>query len=271
MNNHIGFIGGGNMAQAIIAGLLNNSREGIKISAADPSSTCREALIKKGVSAYAENDPVMANADLIVLAVKPQVLTALLATLRPLVRPKHVFVSIAAGTSLATLRHGLGDTPQPIVRVMPNTPALIGLGMAVMVSDRPMENSIQTEVTELFEACGRTLWISSEETIDAVTAVSGSGPAYFFLMIESMVATAIKLGLSVEDARLLVAQTAKGAAAMVEESDVGPDVLRQRVTSPGGTTEAALEIFESAGFAGLIDRALIAARERAVQLSKELC
>ena len=152
---------------------------------------------------------------------------------------------------------------------MPNTPALIGEGMSALASDSELDDDIKTAVQTIFNACGQALWVPHEEAIDAVTAVSGSGPAYFFLMIENLINTGTRLGLSPDVARALVIQTAKGAASMVELSDVGPDVLRQRVTSPGGTTEAALNVLNEGDFADLVDRALIAARNRAGELSKD--
>jgi pyrroline-5-carboxylate reductase len=152
---------------------------------------------------------------------------------------------------------------------MPNTPALIGEGMSALASDTTLDDETKMAVQRIFESCGQALWVPSEDVIDTVTALSGSGPAYFFSMIENLINTGIRLGLSPDVAQKLVVQTAKGAAHMVEFSDVGPDILRQRVTSPGGTTEAALTVFNEGDFADLIDRALIAARDRAGELSKD--
>lgn len=269
MNSCIGFIGGGNMAQAIITGLIAAGTNPSDIWVSDPNPDCRNALAALGVATSADAAALMAQADLIVLAVKPQIMRTVATTLAPMVRESQVFCSIAAGVSISSLKTHLALTHQPMVRVMPNTPALLGLGMSALVSNDNLTVEVKDAVTRLFEACGEALWVEHEDDIDAVTAVSGSGPAYFFLLIEHMVRSATRLGLKPETAQQLVQQTAKGAAAMVEQSDVGPEILRQRVTSPGGTTEAALSVFQEGDFADLVDRALIAARDRATALSKD--
>jgi len=269
MKHIIGFIGGGNMAQAVIVGLLKSGRAAHEILVSDPNPDCRTTLKNMGIQAFQESESVMAKADFIVLAVKPQMMGTVLTTLTGLLRDSQVIISIAAGITINGIRHQLNEAQNPIVRVMPNTPALIGQGMSAMTSDSILNDSIKDAVQSIFESCGRALWVPSEEAIDAVTAVSGSGPAYFFLMIENLINSGIRLGLTPDVARELVIQTAKGAAGMVELSDVGPDVLRQRVTSPGGTTQAALEVFQEGDFADLLDRALIAARDRAGELSKD--
>ena len=269
MNHQIGLIGGGNMAQAIIAGLLKSGRSSSDILVSDPNQDCRKTLAEMGITSFANSAPVMAQADIIVLAVKPQIMDSVLTTLADSLRVTQVIISIAAGITIHTIRRQLNDAQNPVVRVMPNTPALIGEGMSALASDHALSDDIKIVVQEIFDACGQALWVPSEDAIDAVTAVSGSGPAYFFLMIENLINTGSRLGLSPEIARALVIQTAKGAAGMVEASDVGPSVLRERVTSPGGTTEAALNVFNEGDFADLVDRALIAARDRAGELSKD--
>ena len=269
MNHQIGLIGGGNMAQAIIAGLLKSGRSSSDILVSDPNQDCRKTLAEMGITSFADSAPVMAQADIIVLAVKPQIMDSVLTTLTDSLRVTQVIISIAAGITIHTIRRQLNDAQNPVVRVMPNTPALIGEGMSALASDHALSDDIKIVVQEIFDACGQALWVPSEDAIDAVTAVSGSGPAYFFLMIENLINTGVRLGLSPEIATALVIQTAKGAAGMVEASDVGPSVLRERVTSPGGTTEAALNVFNEGDFADLVDRALIAARDRAGELSKD--
>ena len=270
MNHQIGLIGGGNMAQAIIAGLLKSGRSSGDILVSDPNQDCRKALAEMGITSFADSSPVMAQTDLIVLAVKPQIIDSVLTNLADSLKATQVIISIAAGVTIHNIRRQLNDTQNPVVRVMPNTPALIGEGMSALASDRALSYEIKTAVQEIFDACGQALWVPSEDAIDAVTAVSGSGPAYFFLMIENLINTGVRLGLSPEVARALVIQTAKGAAGMVKASDVDPSVLRERVTSPGGTTEAALNVFNEGDFADLVDRALIAARNRAGELSKDV-
>jgi pyrroline-5-carboxylate reductase len=269
MNHQIGFIGGGNMAQAIIAGLLKSGRSSSDIIVSDPNPECRKALSTMGITSFQDSTPVMAQAGCIVLAVKPQIMDYVLTRLADSLQETHIIISIAAGITIRGIRRQLNDARNPVVRVMPNTPALIGEGMSALTSDSELDDDIKTAVQTIFDACGQALWVPNEEAIDAVTAVSGSGPAYFFLMIENLINTGIRLGLSPDVARALVIQTAKGAAGMVELSDVGPDILRQRVTSPGGTTEAALNVFNEGDFSDLVDRALIAARDRAGELSKD--
>ncbi len=257
------------MAQAIITGLLKSGRSSSDILVSDPNQDCRKVLATMGITSFADSSSVMAQAHLVVLAVKPQIMDSVLTNLIDSLKATHVIISIAAGITIQNIRHRLNDAQNPVVRVMPNTPALIGEGMSALVSDQLLNEDIKTTVQEIFDTCGHALWVPNEQAIDAVTAVSGSGPAYFFLMIEYLINTGVRLGLSPEVARALVTQTAKGAAGMVERSDVGPDVLRQRVTSPGGTTEAALNVFDEGDFADLIDRALIAARDRAGELSED--
>ena len=269
MNHQIGFIGGGNMAQAIITGLLNSGRSSSDILVSDPNPSCRNALGAMGVSCSEQSGPVIAQADLIVLAVKPQIMDTVLAELSPSIQATQIIISIAAGITIGSIRQQLDNAPNAIVRVMPNTPALIGQGISALASDLPLDGTTKNATQEIFNACGKALWVGSEDMMDAVTAVSGSGPAYFFLMIENLINTGVRLGLAPEVARELVVQTAKGAAGMVEVSNVGPDELRQRVTSPGGTTEAALGVFDDGDFADLVDRALVAARDRAGELSKD--
>ena len=269
MKDQIGFIGGGNMAQAIITGLLNSGRSSSDILVSDPNPVCRNALGAMGVSCSEQSGPVIAQADLIVLAVKPQIMDTVLAELSPSLQATQIIISIAAGITIGSIRQQLDNAPNAIVRVMPNTPALIGQGISALASDLPLDGTTKNAAQEIFNACGKALWVSREDMMDAVTAVSGSGPAYFFLMIENLINTGVRLGLAPEVARELVIQTAKGAAGMVEVSNVGPDELRQRVTSPGGTTEAALGVFDDGDFADLVDRALVAARDRAGELSKD--
>ena len=269
MNHQIGFIGGGNMAQAIVAGLLNGGCSSSNILVSDPNPACRDALSTLGVSCFEQSGPVVAQADLIVLAVKPQIVNTVLAQLSQTLQGTQIIISIAAGITISSIRQQLNNAPNAIVRVMPNTPALIGQGISALASDSPLDGTTKTAVQEIFNSCGKTVWVGGEDTMDTITAVSGSGPAYFFLMIENLINTGVRLGLAPEIARELVVQTAKGAAEMVEFSDVGPDVLRQRVTSPGGTTEAALGVFNDGDFADLVDRALVAARDRAGELSED--
>ncbi len=263
----LGFIGGGNMAKAIIKGLLKQNFASDNLFVVDPNERCQKHFLDLNIFSSGTVDPVVSNVDILILAVKPQILPDVLLSINPFLKPNHVIVSIVAGITIAQVRKYLGDVSNSIIRVMPNTPALVGFGMSVLVSDANLNQLTKDTVTRIFESFGKALWITNEENIDAVTAVSGSGPAYFFLLIESLIKTGKRLGLNEQTCRLLVTQTALGAAHMVETSDVEPDILRQQVTSPGGTTEAALQVFEEEDFSGLIDRALIAAKNRANALS----
>lgn len=269
MTISLGVIGGGNMAQAIIAGVQRTQSDRVNTIVAEPNSETRNTLSNMGIPTVISARDLMPTSDYIMLAVKPQILPAVCHEIAPELRPNQCIISIAAGVTIASIRNALGGASHPIIRVMPNTPALIGQGMSALVSDQALDLEHREAALVVFDACGLTCWLDTEDMIDSVTAVSGSGPAYFFLMIESMVRSAIRLGLPPETAKALVVQTAKGASAMVETSDVGPDVLRQRVTSPGGTTAAALKVFEDDDYGDLIDRAMIAARDRAGALSKD--
>ena len=269
MTISLGVIGGGNMAQAIIAGVQRTAPDLVNAVVAEPNSETRNTLSTMGINTVTSAREVMATNDYIMLAVKPQILPAVCQDIASDLRPNQCIISIAAGITIQSIRSALGDVSNPVIRVMPNTPALVGEGMSALVSDRSLDAQHREAASIIFDACGLTCWLETEDMIDSVTAVSGSGPAYFFLMIESMVRSAIRLGIPPETAKTLVVQTAKGASAMVETSDVGPDVLRQRVTSPGGTTAAALKVFDDDDYGDLIDRAMIAARNRAGALSKD--
>jgi pyrroline-5-carboxylate reductase len=269
MTISLGVIGGGNMAQAIIAGIQRSQSGLVRTMVAEPHPETRTMLSNLGIHTVASASEVMPTSDFLMLAVKPQVMSSVCQDIAADLRSDQRIISIAAGITIASIRRALGDVTNPIIRVMPNTPVCVGEGMSALATDQPIEAADRRVASELFDACGRTVWLDNEDMIDSVTAISGSGPAYFFLMIESMVRSAIRLGVPPETARTLVTQTAKGASAMVETSDVGPDVLRQRVTSPGGTTAAALKVFEDDDYGDLIDRAMIAARNQAGALSKD--
>ena len=257
------------MAQAIIAGLLQSGRSPKEILVSDPNPESHKYLKSQGVRCFETNTPAVEQADVIVIAVKPQVVSEVLADISERLGMQQIIVSIVAGITLKTIRKKLNDSLNPMVRVMPNTPALVGKGMSALVSDTELPQSDRQTVQSIFESCGHALWVPTEDAINAVTAVSGSGPAYFFLLIENLINTGVRLGLDHEVARQLVIQTAVGAAGMVELSDVGPDVLRERVTSPGGTTQAALSVFNKQDFANIVDVALTAAHNRAGELSKD--
>jgi pyrroline-5-carboxylate reductase len=267
-NSIITFIGGGNMASSLIGGLLDTGIASNQIRVADIHSQPLAARFP--VQCYTDNLAAIANVQVIVLAVKPQILpevTKSIATAIP--SPSPLFISIAAGIRLTDLNRWLGEQV-PIVRVMPNTPALVKSSASALVAGQHV-NSEQHELAEnILRAVGLTLWLEDEAQMDAVTALSGSGPAYFFLLMEVLEKAGVKLGLPQECARLLTLQTAFGAAKMALESQEDATTLRARVTSKGGTTEQAINQLQQGGLQALFDQALTAAQQRAISLANQL-
>jgi len=270
----IAFIGGGNMASALIAGLANKLTAGANIHVADPSAEALARLQQQfGVTTAAQADAVAAAADVIVLAVKPQSMRAVAAQLLPLLQaqPAHqpLIVSIAAGIRGADLSRWLGAYGA-IVRCMPNTPALIGMGITGMVATAGVSAAQKQAADDILRAVGPTVWLDDEAQIDAVTAVSGSGPAYVFYFIEAMQQAAQEMGLSAEQGKQLAMATFTGAAQLAQQSDEPVTLLRERVTSKGGTTYAALTSMEAAGVKPAIIRAMKAAAARGKEMGDEL-
>ena len=262
----IAFIGGGNMARSLISGLLSAGTDAQKISVSDPVPAQRELLAELGIRVTGDNAAALADADVVVLAVKPQVLGEVLKDL-PL-GPEQLLVSIAAGVPVRAMSAWTCED-QPIVRCMPNTPALLGAGVTALYAG-PTVSEAGCELAEsILATAGRTLWVDEEAKLDAVTAVSGSGPAYFFYLMESMIEAGIEQGLDAETATELTLETAYGAALMARERTDTPGVLRANVTSPGGTTAAAIAALDAADAAATIRRALAAASERSRTLAKE--
>jgi pyrroline-5-carboxylate reductase len=269
--NKIGFIGGGNMASSLVSGLIASGHPADAIWVSDVNEEALRALADNlGVNTSIDNSAVVTASDVVVLAVKPQTLKGVATALAPIIRQKQVLVvSIAAGINQHSLAAWLGSETA-IVRCMPNTPALVQTG-ATALHANPYVNTKQRDLAEsILRAVGISLWVNDEGELDAVTAVSGSGPAYFFLLMEAMEATAIELGLSPDTARLLVQQTALGAAKIALESSESPAQLRDRVTSPGGTTQKAIQAFEQGGFSQLVAKALHAARDRSIEMSVQM-
>lgn len=267
----IAFIGGGNMARSLIGGLIADGTDCRRITVAEPREDTREALTKEfGVNVTADNAEAAASAGLVILAVKPQVMSQVCHSIAAAVQAgKPLVLSIAAGTRTDALARWLGGEPA-LVRAMPNTPALIGTGAsALFANDRATET--QRELAEsILRAVGTVVWLNDEALMDAVTAVSGSGPAYFFLVIEVLQRAAERQGLPSDVAALLATQTGFGAAKMALESSEDAATLRQRVTSPGGTTEAALSVLEEADLGETFARAVSAATERGRELARML-
>ncbi|MGM0563051.1 MAG: pyrroline-5-carboxylate reductase [Pseudomonadota bacterium] len=271
MTANICFIGGGNMARSLIGGLIANGHPAEAIRAADPNETTRQGLERDfSIATESDNAAAIEGCDAIVLAVKPQMMGEVVQPLaEPLTRSGALLISIAAGLPVAALDRWLG-APSPIVRCMPNTPALLQVGATALYANKQV-SSQQAELAEqILGAAGLTLWVDEEAQLDAVTAVSGSGPAYFFAFIEAMQASAVKLGLSPEQAEQLTRQTALGAARMVCDSGDDAATLRKKVTSKGGTTAAALAAFEAADLNGTVEVAMTAARDRASELAEQL-
>ena len=269
-NQRLAFIGGGNMARSLIGGLVQKGCDPTRIRVSDPSPEQLNRISSRfPVETVSDNLKAATGADVLVFAVKPQMLKAAAVGLADEVRrSRPLVISIAAGVTEPDLKAWLG-TQAAIVRVMPNTPALLGAGAAALWANPAVSTAQKASAQALLEAVGIALWIEDESLMDAVTALSGSGPAYFFLLMELMEAAGIELGLPADAARRLTLQTAYGAARMALESGESPAALRRQVTSPGGTTAAAVGAFEAAGLGAIVTRALTAARDRGRQLSKD--
>ncbi|TDF77687.1 pyrroline-5-carboxylate reductase [Pseudomonas sp. H9] len=264
----IAFIGAGNMASSLIAGLLAQGMEASLIRASCPRSEQRARIrAEHGIKTFADNASAIEGADVVVLAVKPQVMKTVCDALRPHVLPRQLVVSVAAGITCASLAGWLGD--QAIVRCMPNTPVLLRQGASGLYANARVTAGQRADAERLLSSVGMTAWLDQEHQLDAVTAVSGSGPAYFFLLIEAMARSGEKLGLPRQTAMQLSLQTALGAAHMAMHSDIEVAELRRRVTSPGGTTEAAISSFQAGDFATLVERALVAAAQRSGILAEQ--
>ncbi|NIJ89120.1 pyrroline-5-carboxylate reductase [Xanthomonas campestris] len=264
----IAFIGGGNMARSLIAGLIRQGTPAADIRVAEPVADLRAALSRDfGVAVVADAEAAADGAATWVLAVKPQVMPAVCAQLADLAQAQQpLLLSIAAGITATQLQRWSGGDVA-LVRAMPNTPALLGAGVTGLYATARVSDAQRAHATGLLESAGVTVWIDDEAQMDAVTAVSGSGPAYVFLLAEAMEAAAQAQGLPADTARTLVLQTLLGASRMLTESGEAPELLRRRVTSPNGTTQAAIETFQAGGFEALTAKAIAAATERGRSLS----
>jgi pyrroline-5-carboxylate reductase len=264
----IAFIGGGNMARSLIGGLVARGQAAATLRVAEPVPALREALAADfAVTVRATASEAADGARTWVLAVKPQVLRDVCESLAPTAQAQRpLVVSIAAGITTAQIDRWLGGG-QAVVRTMPNTPALLGAGATGLYANPAVAGEQRQAAETLMQATGITAWIPDEALMDAVTAVSGSGPAYVFLLAEAMQAAGEAQGLAPDTARRLVVQTLLGAARMLDESSEDAAVLRRRVTSPGGTTQAAVESFEAGGFRALVDQAIAAATRRGRELA----
>jgi pyrroline-5-carboxylate reductase len=267
----IAFVGGGNMARSLIGALVRGGMAASQIRVAEPNADLRQQLTDDfGVAVFADGVDAAAGADIVVLAIKPQVMRSVCGSLAPVLAERHpLMISIAAGLRIEQIDGWLGGG-FPIVRCMPNTPALIGAGATGLIANGAVDASGRKQAETLLGAAGITVWIEHEDQIDVVTGVSGSGPAYFFLMIEALEDAGVAEGLPLETARALAIQTCLGAARMASEDAETPARLRERVTSPNGTTAAALQAFADGGLRELVARAVKAAKTRGAEMSREL-
>ncbi len=266
----IAFIGGGNMATSLVGGLIARGTRATDLTIADPVAAQLERLRREyGVRVADRNEDAVRDADLVVLAVKPQDVAGVARGIAgSFAARRRVAVSVAAGIRLASLSDWLGGAPA-LVRAMPNRPALIGAGVTAAIAAAGLEPHERESAAAVLSTVGPLVWLEDESQIDAVTALSGSGPAYFFLLVEAMEEAGVSLGLPRDTARLLAVQTAYGAGRMCAESGELPARLREQVTSRGGTTAAALATFEAADFRGLVQRALTAAAKRSAELARD--
>ena len=260
----VGTIGAGNMAEAILRGLLRAGLSADQLSASDPDAERRRAMKELGVHATTSNADVAARAEVVVLAVKPQQLERAAEALPRDGGP--LYLSIVAGATTATLRRLLGAGAR-IVRSMPNTPALVGAGITAVAADGGAEPADVERASAILRAVGEVVQVP-EASLDAVTGLSGSGPAYAFLFIEALTEAGVREGLAVDVARALALETVHGAARLARETGEHPALLRERVTSPGGTTAAGLAALEAGGFRAAIDDAVRAATHRSKELGK---
>ena len=266
---NICFIGGGNMARSIIGGLIARGSAAQNITVCDPQQATLAGLqVDFGVAVSQNNAAAVAVADVVVLAVKPQVMASVCRDLAPRISPGVLVISIAAGINCTSLAEWLG-TRTAIVRCMPNTPALVGEGASGLYASTGVTAAQKHQAEAIMAAVGTVAWVESEHLMDAVTAVSGSGPAYFFLAMEAMIDAGINQGLTPETARILTLQTALGAARLAQQSPDEVGELRRRVTSPGGTTEQAILSFENNELRRIYAEAMQACADRARAMADE--
>ena len=266
----IGFIGAGNMAYALIKGLLSDGFDAKNINVSDSND---ELLIKRqselNITTYSDNVSLLDNSDIVIFAVKPQVLSMVCLELKNNVKPNHLFISIVAGIRGNDINRWLGGN-FALVRTMPNTPALFQSGVTGLFANELVNSQQKELVTSILSSVGECFWVDEEKLIDAITAISGSGPAYFFLLMQSITQAAIALGLDEKTANSLSIQTSLGASLMATKSGKDPKTLRSEVTSPNGTTQAAIESFQDQNFEGIVAAATRAAYDRARELSNDL-
>jgi len=270
-NTKIAFIGAGNMANSLMGGLLAKGFLPKNILASDPYEATRKNIAAQyGVYITNNNCDAVRQAEVVVLAVKPQSMKAVTQEISAVVEKQNpLVISIAAGIGIKSLQHWLGEKTS-IVRCMPNTPALVQLGATGMFANAYVSEPQKLLAKTILDAVGISLWLKEEKELDAVTALSGSGPAYYFLLMEAMIKAGVSQGLDPETAKQLTLQTALGAAALAAKSEDAPAELCRKVTSPNGTTEQAILSFQENHFEALVQRAMDAAQRRSRELAVEL-
>lgn len=271
MASQVTFIGAGNMASAIFGGMIEAGYPATAITATARRRETLDALkARYGINVTTDNDAAVANADVVVLSVKPQIMREVCEGLRDAVQARRpLIVSVAAGLSAETLDEWLGGG-LAVVRCMPNTPSLVGAGASGLYANARVDEEQRRLATSLLEPVGLVEWVDDETLIEAVTAVSGSGPAYFFLIFEALEEAGKRLGLPADSARRLALQTGFGAARMAQQSEFEPAQLRRNVMSPGGTTERAVHCLEDGGLRELFAEATEACAARAREMAAEL-
>lgn len=267
----VAYVGGGNMTRALAGGMLAAGYAAHHVLISEPLKEHRDSLVRElpGAMIFEKNEDAVREAECIVLAVKPQILCDVCKPLEPLVqRNKPLVISIAAGVRAVDIETWLGGE-LPVVRVMPNQPALLRLGISGLYANEHTSREQLRAATNIISTTGPVIQVNTEEDIDTVTAVSGTGPAYFYLLVDMLVKVAVELGLSYENALALVLETARGAGEMAEQSGESMDSLIARVRSPGGTTAAAFDFLDGTDFRDIFSAAVVAARDRAVDLADQ--
>ena len=266
----IAIVGAGHMARGLISGLIHNGLEPARLMVADIVPAALEAVRGQfGVAVHASNNDAAREAEVVILAVRPQDVKAVLLGLEPAIaRQRPLLISVAAGVRIAAISGWLGGHAR-VVRCMPNGPALIGCGVSALYAESQVGERDRTLARDLLASVGTVVWLEQEAQMDAVTAVSGSGPAYFYLLIEALEAAARQCGLPDDIARTLSVETAHGAGRVAQRREVAPAELRAQVASRGGTTEAALRVLEGADLRGIVSRAVAAAARRAREIADQ--
>ena len=266
----ISFIGCGNMATSIISGLISNGYPAHQLHVADTNPAQLAAIHQRhqGIQRYSDNTTAIIHSNTIILAIKPQQAQTVLSELASQWQPHQLCISVMAGIELDAITTWLNNPRLAAIRVMPNTPAMLNLGASGLYANAYSNEQQRQQAMTIMQTCGIAIWLAEEQDIDAVTALSGSGPAYFFFMMEAMIEAAVSLGLTTDIARQLCHQTAIGAATMAHQSRFDINTLRQQVTSPGGTTAHAIEVLQSNDFKQLITKAMQAAATRSKELAK---